>query len=52
MSTEYLLRLGQQRSQTRLIRFDEQPVAQAPVEGPFATTLRITGDHRQHHDGR
>jgi len=52
MSTEYLLRLGQQRSQTRLIRFDEQPVAQAPVEGPFATPLRITGDHRQHHDGR
>lgn len=32
MSTEYLLRLGQQRSQTRLIRFDEQPVAQAAVE--------------------
>lgn len=32
MSTEYLMRLGQQRSQTRLIRFDEQPVVQAPVE--------------------
>ena len=32
MSTEYLLRLGQQRSQTRLIRFDEQPVVQAPVK--------------------
>lgn len=32
MSTEYLLRLGQQRSQTRLIRFDEQPVVQASVE--------------------
>ncbi len=26
MDTDYLLRLGQQRSQTRLIRFDEQPV--------------------------
>ncbi len=32
MSTEYIIRLGQQRSQTRLIRFDEQPVVQAPVE--------------------
>ena len=32
MSTDYLLRLGQQHSQTRLIRFDEQPVAQAPME--------------------
>lgn len=26
MSTDYLLRLGQQRSQARLIRFEEQPV--------------------------
>ncbi|MEW6221197.1 MAG: ATP-binding protein [Thermodesulfobacteriota bacterium] len=32
MSTEYIIRLGQQRSQTRMIRFDEQPVVQAPVE--------------------
>ncbi|MCC7277686.1 MAG: putative DNA binding domain-containing protein [Chromatiaceae bacterium] len=32
MSTEYIIRLGQQRSQTRLIRFDEQPVVQAPLE--------------------
>ena len=31
ISTDYILRLGQQRSQTRLIRFDEQPVVQAPV---------------------
>jgi predicted HTH transcriptional regulator len=31
MSTEYIIRLGQQRSQTRLIRFDEQPVVQAPL---------------------
>ena len=32
MSTDYIIRLGQQRSQTRMIRFDEQPVVQAPVE--------------------
>jgi ATP-dependent DNA helicase RecG len=32
MSTEYIIRLGQQRSQTRMIRFDEQPVVQAPLE--------------------
>jgi predicted HTH transcriptional regulator len=32
MSTEYIIRLGQQRSQTRMIRFDEQPVVQAPVD--------------------
>jgi len=32
MSVDYILRLGQQRSQTRMIRFDEQPVVQAPVE--------------------
>lgn len=32
MSTEYIIRLGQQRSQTRVIRFDEQPVVQAPVD--------------------
>jgi predicted HTH transcriptional regulator len=31
MSTDYIIRLGQQRSQTRMIRFDEQPVVQAPV---------------------
>lgn len=32
MSTDYIIRLGQQRSQTRLIRFDEQPVVPAPME--------------------
>ncbi len=32
MSTDYIIRLGQQRSQTRLIRFDEQPVGQAPLD--------------------
>ena len=32
MSTEYLNRMLQQRSQTRLIRFDEQPVARASIE--------------------
>ncbi len=26
------IRLGQQRSQTRMIRFDEQPVVHAPLE--------------------
>ncbi len=31
MTTEYITRLGQQRSQTRMIRFDEQPVVQAPL---------------------
>jgi predicted HTH transcriptional regulator len=32
MSTDYIIRLGQQRSQTRMIRFDEQPVVQAPMD--------------------
>ena len=32
MSTDFLARMLQQRSQTRLIRFDEQPVAGATVE--------------------
>ncbi len=32
MSTDYIIRLGQQRSQTRMIRFDEQPVMPAPLE--------------------
>lgn len=32
MSPEYLARLFQQRSQTRLIRFDEQPVASARLK--------------------
>ena len=31
MSTDYLARLFQQRSQTRMIRFDEQPVADAAI---------------------
>ena len=30
MSTDYIVRLVQQRSQTRLIRFDEQPVVRRP----------------------
>ena len=32
MSTDFLARMLQQRSQTRIIRFDEQPVAGATVE--------------------
>ena len=32
MSTDFLARMLQQRSQTRLIRFDEQPVAEAKLE--------------------
>ena len=32
MSTDYIIRLGQQRSQTRMIRFDEQPVVPALVD--------------------
>ena len=32
MSTDYIIRLGQQLSQTRMIRFDEQPVVQASVD--------------------
>jgi predicted HTH transcriptional regulator len=32
MSTDYIIRLGQQRSQTRMIRFDEQPVVPARVD--------------------
>jgi ATP-dependent DNA helicase RecG len=32
MSTDYIIRLGQQRSQTRMIRFDEQPVVPAHVD--------------------
>jgi ATP-dependent DNA helicase RecG len=32
MSTEYIARLVQQRSQTRLVRFDELPAAHAPME--------------------
>lgn len=32
MSTEYLARLFQQRSQTRLIRFDEQPIPRANLD--------------------
>ena len=32
MSTEYLLRLGQQRSQARIIRFDEQVVPTASLD--------------------
>ena len=32
MSTDFLARMLQQRSQTRLIRFDEQPVAGASIE--------------------
>jgi len=32
MSADYIVRLGQQRSQTRMIRFDEQPVMPASLE--------------------
>jgi len=32
MSTDYIIRLGQQRSQARMIRFDEQPVMPAPLD--------------------
>ncbi|MBI2569741.1 MAG: putative DNA binding domain-containing protein [Candidatus Schekmanbacteria bacterium] len=32
MSMGYIVRLVQQRSQTRVIRFDEQPVVRAPLE--------------------
>jgi len=32
MSTDFIIRLGQQRSQTRMIRFDEQPVMAASLE--------------------
>ena len=35
MSPEFLARLFQQRSQTRLIRFDEQPVATAQISDLF-----------------
>ena len=38
MDTEYLVRLGQQRSQARLIRFDEQAVPDAPL-GDLAPDL-------------
>ena len=38
MDTEYLVRLGQQRSQARLIRFDEQVVADAAL-GDLAPDL-------------
>ena len=52
MSTDYLARLFQQRSQTRLIRFDEQPVADAAVDDlrpdlwqRFRTTRSDIDDH-------
>ncbi|MFZ0724444.1 MAG: ATP-binding protein [Desulfobacterales bacterium] len=32
MSTDYIIRLGQQRSQTRMIRVDEQPIMPASLE--------------------
>lgn len=37
MSADYIMRLGQQRIQTRMIRFDEQPVVPAPMEALDAT---------------
>ena len=52
MSTEYLARMFQQRSQTRLIRFDEQTVAGATVDDllpEFWERFRTerTGDDRE-----
>ena len=43
MSTDFLARMLQQRSQTRLVRFDEQPVAGASVE---SLSSRLCGSFR------
>lgn len=51
MSTEYLLRLGQQRSQTRLIRFDEQPVVQAPMDALSAPLYKRFRSSRTRDEG-
>lgn len=52
MSTDYLARMLQQRSQTRMIRFDEQPVPDAAIEDlspelwqRFRTTRSDADDH-------
>ena len=52
MTTEYIIRLGQQRSQARLIRFDEQAVTNAVTEDfdqnlyqRFRTPLTEESDH-------
>ncbi|RZB36553.1 MAG: hypothetical protein SRB2_02049 [Desulfobacteraceae bacterium Eth-SRB2] len=52
MTTEYIIRLGQQRSQARLIRFDEQAVTNAVTEDlylslyqRFRTPLAEEDDH-------
>jgi ATP-dependent DNA helicase RecG len=52
MTTEYIIRLGQQRSQARLIRFDEQAVPHATTEDlepqlyqRFRTPLSGESDH-------
>ena len=52
MSTEYIIRLGQQRSQARLIRFDEQAVTNAVIENlvqnlhqRFRTPLTEESEH-------
>jgi predicted HTH transcriptional regulator len=52
MTTEYIIRLGQQRSQARLIRFDEQAVTNAAPEDfeqnlyqRFRTPLTEESDH-------
>lgn len=52
MTTEYIIRLGQQRSQARLIRFDEQAVTSAVIEDfeqklyqRFRTPLTEESDH-------
>ncbi len=49
LSTEALLRLGQQRSQARLIRFDEQPVPDTGIEHlderRWSLLVSLTGQH-------
>ena len=52
MTTEYIIRLGQQRSQARLIRFDEQAVTNAATKDldqalyqRFRTPLTEESDH-------
>jgi len=53
MAPEYLARLFQQRSQTRLLRFDEQIVSSAPMEALSAQlwkkfiTTRTAGDNQE-----
>ncbi len=48
MSTDYLIRLGQQRNQTRMIRFDEQPLVQAPLDALDPTLYERFRTPRSH----